>query len=176
MKPIIISSSAEFSLDRRYRYWLQRAWQPAGKTLAVIGLNPSTADESANDPTVAKCMVWAQRMGFARLLMLNMFAWRDTDPKNLWYADRRGIDIVGGPPNFVLSLQEYCTRFGVSQIIAAWGNLPHCRGRQDFFRAAPWNLDCFETNADGSPHHPLYLPYTLIPKPWNYEKEQNVSA
>ena len=160
-------NSAKFSSDRRYRYWLLSTMLPGAGTMAVIGLNPSTADENQDDPTVRKCKSWAQRLGFGRLLMLNMYAWRATDPQEMWAAHRRGADIVGGPANFLLSLQEYCVRFEARRIIAAWGKDKLQRSR--LLAAGTWELDCLKKNGDGSPSHPLYLPYSLIPRPWNYE-------
>ncbi len=170
-----LASSAKFSEDRRYRYWLVREWNTTRGTLAIIGLNPSTADEEKNDPTVSRCILWADRLGFGRLLMLNMYAWRATHPEDLWRAHREGIDIVTAP-NMSFALHRYCQEFEVSQTIAAWGKgipIDLHRQRQSFFkraadRAGQWHLDCFRKNLDGSPAHPLYLPYSLTPIPWNY--------
>ena len=167
--------SAKFSEDRCYRYWLLRSFDDCEirslglhGTLAIIGLNPSTADAEKNDPTVSRCISWTRRLGYARLLMLNMYAWRGTDPRELWRANKNLVDIVGGPPNFRISLEEYCQRFEAKRIIAAWGNEKLERHRM--FYAADWRLDCFKKNQDGSPAHPLYLPYSLTPKPWNYQR------
>jgi hypothetical protein len=173
-------SSAKFSDDRRYRYWLLRCWDPDGTTLAIIGLNPSTADEEKNDPTVSRCIERAKRLGFGRLLMLNMYAFRATYPRDLLAAFRGGIDIVTAP-NMTFNLHAYCAEFQVTRTIAAWGKglpIPLQRERQRFFELAgegsyswrgDWHLDCFRKNLDGSPAHPLYLPYSLTPQPWNYQ-------
>jgi hypothetical protein len=160
-------SSASFSLDRLYRYWLVREWDADLGTLAVVGLNPSIADEKNNDPTVSRCISWAFRLGYGRLLMLNMFAYCATEPRELWWQrDTRHIDITGGLRNCRTMLEGYCQQFEAKQIIAAWGKGGSTR--QELFREGAWRLDCFRKNQDGSPAHPLYLPYTLKPQPWNY--------
>jgi hypothetical protein len=181
-----MTGSAKFSDDRRYRYWLLRSWGDYSRagTLAIIGLNPSTADEQKNDPTVSRCIEWAKRLGFCRLLMLNMYAFRATHPATMWAAFRQGIDIVT-PPNLTFNLRAYCEEFQVTRTIAAWGKGAARKGlpfdlhhdRQKFFERAadegagwrgPWRIDCFKKNQDGSPAHPLYLPYSLTPIRWNY--------
>jgi hypothetical protein len=100
------SVGAEFSPCRTWRYTLTRTLAPAVlpeppiyglgpferlRTIAFIGLNPSTADETHDDPTVRRCLRFAERWGFERLVMLNIFALRSTDPKAL----RRAEDPIG---------------------------------------------------------------------------------
>ncbi len=171
-----MTGSAKFSDDRRYRYWLLRCWDAGLPTLAVIGLNPSTADEEKNDPTVSRCIAWGKKLRFGRLLMLNMYAFRATYPRDLWRAESSlKLDIIT-MPNSTQALLEYCRHFEASQIIAAWGKgTPRHAlyanahlGRARIFAGAGWRLDCFKKNQDGSPAHPLYLPYSLTPIPWNY--------
>src|SRR5579859_2539321 len=67
--------SATFSPCRRYRYRLERVLGP-GPVLQVIGLNPSTADEVADDPTVRRCKGFARHWGFGRLILTNLFGLR----------------------------------------------------------------------------------------------------
>lgn len=76
-----MQTKAYLSECRQYRYWLTRIWNHALPMLAVIGVNPSTADEVENDPTIRKCMGFAERLGFGGLLMINVAAYRATDPK-----------------------------------------------------------------------------------------------
>ncbi len=73
--------SAKFSNDRKYRYELWRRWKPGGEYAAFICLNPSTADETADDPTVRRCIDYSQRWGYHAFCMLNLFAFRATDPR-----------------------------------------------------------------------------------------------
>ncbi len=86
-----VTSDALFSDCQRFRYWLSRTWNVAQPTVAFIGLNPSRADLTVDDNTVRKCQMFARRWGYGRLLMLNLFAYRATDPQNMWRAKRDGF-------------------------------------------------------------------------------------
>jgi hypothetical protein len=74
-------SDAVFSEDRFYRYLLRRIWDSDKPMIAFIGLNPSTADEINNDPTITRCITRAHDSGYGGIYMLNLFAFRATDPK-----------------------------------------------------------------------------------------------
>ena len=79
----LLESSAVFSECRRYRYVLRRIWDREKSPAMFVGLNPSTADEVRNDPTVTRCIGYAQRWGAGGLIMTNIFAFRSTDPNGL---------------------------------------------------------------------------------------------
>ena len=85
------ASVAVYSDCERYRYMLTRVWEPGGCKALFIMLNPSTATEVQNDPTVERCERRARALGFGAFRVLNIFAWRDTDPK----AMRAAADPVG---------------------------------------------------------------------------------
>lgn len=74
--------SARFSPDRVYRYDLVRDWDTRQQVVAFIGLNPSTADESEDDPTIRRCIRYARDWGYGGIVMLNAFAFRATDPRD----------------------------------------------------------------------------------------------
>ena len=76
-------STAVYSDCERYRYLLTRVWEPAGRKALFIMLNPSTATEVQNDPTVDRCDRRARTLGFGVFMVTNIFAWRDTDPKKM---------------------------------------------------------------------------------------------
>lgn len=57
-------SVAVFSDCERYRYLLTRVWDTTGQRALFIMLNPSTADEIKNDPTVERCERRARALGF----------------------------------------------------------------------------------------------------------------
>lgn len=134
--------------------------------MAFIGLNPSVANESEDDQTIRKCIGFAQRWNFGGLLMLNLYGFCSTLPSRMWLHHKRGGDIVGGERNYVASLKHYAEHLGVQQVIAAWGN--DKLGRERTMRSSGWKLDCLKLNNDGSPGHPLYLPYLAERRPWNY--------
>ena len=71
-----------------YRYALTRVWDPLGPRLSFVMLNPSTATEVQNDPTVERCERRARALGFGGFRVTNIFAWRDTDPRKMRAARR----------------------------------------------------------------------------------------
>jgi hypothetical protein len=152
--------TAHFSPCRTWRYLLTRQVTPLdGKgTVAFIGLNPSTADETADDPTIRRCVGFARRWGFARLQMLNLFAFRSTDPAALLAA----ADPVG-PENDSTIIEVVR---GSDFVVCAWGAFPNSGRAADVLPliAAP---HCLGTTKDGSPRHPLYLRAGTEPRPWS---------
>lgn len=141
---------------RRYRYWLLRVWDDSLPVMANFGINPSTADESANDPTIRKDIGFATRLGNGGLLKLNVCAYRATDPKNL----RKTFD-PDGAANMPDHLKEYVAKFSATKVVFAWGkNGGYFWGRcQRIIEAFP-DAWCFGKNPDGTPRHTLMLPYT----------------
>jgi hypothetical protein len=149
------TTGATFSACRTYRYALWRAWDFQKPTLIVIGLNPSTADEYQDDPTIRRCISFAKREGCGRYVMLNLFGLRATDPK-VMKAHREPI----GPDNDA-AIAAWAA-FGNSRIVVAWGvhGTWHNRAAQvcRVLRSLDVHLECFGRTKDGCPKHPLYLP------------------
>lgn len=154
-------SGADLSPDGLYRYSLTRSWQNGGGRVVFIGLNPSTADATLDDPTIRRCVGFAQALGAGELVMLNLFAWRATDPSDL-PVDLR---VAVGPENDKTLVEE--TR-GALYVIAAWGSFRLAQGRATAVRAllSGVGLSCLKRTKDGSPGHPLYLPATCRPIPY----------
>lgn len=75
-----MKTGANLSECRRYRFSLWRIWDEALPYALFIGLNPSTADETANDPTITRCINFAKDWGYGGIYMANLFAYRATDP------------------------------------------------------------------------------------------------
>lgn len=159
------AASATFSPCGTFRYTLTRTWDPSVPPLVVLMCNPSTADETANDPTVARCQSRAQRMGAGGLVVVNIFALRSTDPAMLYKV----ADPVG--PDNDRAIQDVCR--SARQVICAWGNPGKLLGRGayvlDMLRGMDVPVFALALNADGSPKHPLYVrsdaaPF-LIPLP-----------
>lgn len=148
---------AIFSPCRRYRYELWRRWA-AGPFVQFIGLNPSTADETNNDPTVRRCIDFAKRWGFAALCMTNAFAFRATDP-----ADMKAEPAPIGPDNDA-TLSAIAARAGL--VVAAWGvHGSHLDRERQLLTALP-RLHCLGITAAGHPKHPLYIKATTQPQPY----------
>lgn len=174
----------EFSPCRKYRYTLWREFYPvraieppllpvagneAHNYLMVIGLNPSTADETHDDPTIRKCIGFAQRWGYGALCMTNLFAWRDTQPKNMKKATH-----PCGDDNHHHLLQ--CAA-GAGMVLAAWGKdgkfMQQDLTVQGWLSTIGVTLHCLKRNLDGSPMHPLYVPYETTPMPLTPPRSQD---
>jgi hypothetical protein len=157
-----ITTEAFLSEDRSFRWWLTRVWDQNLPLLAVIGVNPSTADERKDDPTIRKDMGFARRLGYGGVLKLNVGAFRSTDPE-LW---RRAPDPIG-PLNTAAHLRGYVDEFGVKRVVAAWGkNGNYAPDQCAAIRAAFPELWCWGRNGDGTPRHTLMLPYSTELEPY----------
>lgn len=135
----------------KYRYCLFREWNPALPRMVIIGLNPSAADDEYDDRTVRRCINFARREGCGSLSMLNAFALRATNPKELY-----------NHPQPIGELNDdniYCECMGAAKIVIAWGKhgLFLNRQREVLILLKGLTLYCFGTNEDGTPKHPLYL-------------------
>lgn len=155
---MILRTEAYLSEDRRYRYWLLRVWDETLPLLCVIGLNPSTADEKTDDPTIRKTIGFARQWGYGGVLMLNVGAFRATQPAQ-WKA---AMDPFG-PENSIDCLREYIGRFKPKTVIAAWGN--NCGRNRAAHRVAAivkgiTGMMCWGRNTNYTPRHPLMLPYS----------------
>lgn len=155
-------SGAVFSPCGRYRYRLWRTWGEAAPAVFVM-LNPSTADEIENDPTVERCERRARAMGFGGLRVANIFALRSTDPTALYTCD----DPVG-PENDAAILESVT---GAGLVVCAWGahgNL-YQRGEKvlRLLRATGVPPHYLKLNNDGTPKHPLYVGYDVKPQAWD---------
>ena len=169
-----IYKSAKFSNCRTHRYELKRTWDTEKPTMVIIGLNPSTADEYADDPTIRRCISFAQREGCGRLLMLNLFSYRATDPKELkalgWH------DLTNDCKNTTW-VKTTCKEVFESggTIVAAWGTHGrlHREGAHMKLLLGDYQVFCFGHTKDGHPKHPLYLPKDVALErwcPWRYER------
>lgn len=151
-----MQGEAVFDKTRQYRYSLSRSWMLGDGVCVFVMLNPSTADASVLDPTVRRCVRYAQRWGFRRLEVLNIFAWRSTDPSVLSKLD----DPVG--PDNMKWIVDIATRPTTSLVVCAWGKHGQLLGQGqkvvELLTAKGVELWCLGTNGDGTPVHPLYQP------------------
>jgi hypothetical protein len=155
------ASEAVYSDGETYRYLLTRVWARGPKALFVM-LNPSTATEVQNDPTVERCERRARTLGFGAFRVTNIFAYRATDPKVM----RAAADPVG-PGNDAAILQSLDW---ADQVICAWGNhgLHLDRGArvQALLRATGRPLLHLGLTGQNQPKHPLYISYDQQPESW----------
>lgn len=154
-----------FSPCRKYRYTLVRSWSDlfaGGKGLCTfICLNPSTADEVDTDPTVRRCIKYAKDWGYDSFCMLNLFAFRATDPK-VMLAEKDPV----GPRNDHY-LGEVASQSAM--VVAGWGahgrHLARAQYVRLLMRQYSVTLHYLSLTGSGEPGHPLYLPARLKPQP-----------
>lgn len=160
--------SAIISSDEKYRYYLARdlrgAKSPAMRhTVCFIMLNPSTADATQDDPTIRRCIGFARRFGYNALSVVNLFAYRATNPRMLLDLQP---EVAIGPDNDRHIAEAVCGAHGV---ICAWGNRGALYDRgaivADLIRAQCIDPECLGLTKTGQPAHPLYLSNTLLIRP-----------
>ncbi|MEH6495235.1 MAG: DUF1643 domain-containing protein [Pseudomonas marincola] len=155
-------SDAVFSDCGQYRYRLWRKWSE-GPSIAFLMLNPSTADATKNDPTVERCHRRAVEMGFGALEVINIFAYRATDPKDLKKASE-----PNGPLNDKTLIE---TAKSCNMIVCAWGShgthLNRDKQVRLLLKDAHIKTHMLALTKYDQPRHPLYISYTQKPVPWS---------
>lgn len=149
-----ITRRATISADNRYRYRLTRSWSPERPMIFVM-LNPSTADDRVDDPTIRRCIGFAKRESCGGIIVVNLYALRSTDPRGL-----HNVDDPYGPKNaeaLQAAIDESILRD--NPIVCAWGTKGR-DGIERFLGAArrqKAHLHALGITADGYPKHPLYI-------------------
>lgn len=142
-----MESGAKFSECGKYRFWLSRVWDSSLPQLMLIGLNPSTANATNDDPTIRRIIKLAENNGYGAIWMTNLFAFITPYPEQLRYDtdDLKRND-------FVLK----ATRIDCHDVCFCWGNFKVEKRALEVAAMFPDAL-CFGKNKNGSPKHPLYL-------------------
>lgn len=154
MSDLFLERDAVLSDCGRYRYLLRRTWDHAKPRALFVMLNPSTADAEVDDATIRSCVRLCKGLGYGSFEVVNLMAWRATDPKEL---PAKPSDAVG--PNNPRMIEAAVVR--CDTVICAWGAHPYAQ------RFAPGVLDivrlnrpaayCFGKTKAGAPKHPLYI-------------------
>ncbi|MBT9384141.1 DUF1643 domain-containing protein [Pseudooceanicola sp. CBS1P-1] len=157
-------SAALYSPCERYRYALSREWAEGARILYVM-LNPSTATETQNDPTVERCERRARTLGYGGFRVCNLFAWRETSPALL----KKASEPIG-PENDRL-LREAADWIGPDGLIlCGWGVHGSHMGRgaevKALLKGTGRRLAHLGLTKDGEPRHPLYVAYATQPTDW----------
>lgn len=156
-------SVAVYSDCQSYRYALTRVWADEGSRVLFVMLNPSTATERQNDPTVERCERRARALGHAAFGVCNIFAWRATDPRDM----RAAPDPVG-PENdrAILEGADWA-----DEVVCAWGthgaHLGRGRAVEALLRRRGGELRHLGLTKAGHPRHPLYIGYAVRPMRWD---------
>lgn len=138
----------------KYRYLLRRTWDNTKPLVLFCMLNPSTADAEVDDATIRSCVRLSKGMGFGGLEVVNLMAWRATDPKHIppMPSEALGSD----NPRTVNAAVVRC-----ETIICAWGAHPYAKrfagGMMDLVKLNGKQAQCFGVTKDGAPKHPLYI-------------------
>ncbi|MDQ0191600.1 DUF1643 domain-containing protein [Alicyclobacillus cycloheptanicus] len=167
-KRIKVSYSNQGALiEGIYRYTLWREWNASGKTMVYVMLNPSTADGSEDDPTIEQCVHFAARDGYGSIVVVNLFAYRETDPEVLASIKNKGTAI--GPKNWRYVEQEAVR---ADKLVLAWGRHGsiHNRHLDDEVRrlCTDHHVYCLGITKEGHPCHPGRLRLDTTFKPYIY--------
>lgn len=157
-----MNSSAIISDCGRYRYALMRRWDD-NPPLTFIMLNPSTADASLDDPTIRRCVGFAKREGCGAAHVLNLYAYRATDPKALLTCE----DPVGPENDTYLLRHAWAALTAGRPVVAAWGVHAQSQRVKEMLALVPeLDLRCLGATKDGHPRHPLYVKGDQPLVPW----------
>lgn len=153
-----MKNTAKLSPCRQYRFALWRTWDESLPRVMFIGLNPSTADENTDDPTLVRCMNFAKAWGYGGVCTANLFAYRATEPADM----KKAADPVGTRNDYWLRKLARDSAL----VVAAWGNDGAFLERSTQVRAMLPGLHCLKVNGSGEPAHPLYQRADAIPVPY----------
>jgi hypothetical protein len=152
----------EYSPDRIYRWWYERRWGD-GPLLCWVGLNPGTGDTDGKPrPTLRKVVAWAKTLQLDGVLVVNLFAYRATNPKALRTTS---ADLVGGRNDEVLDWASSTA----GRTLAAWGAGGRLARRGEAVTPMLRDPLCLGVTRHGEPRHPLYVAQSVAPIPYRRE-------
>lgn len=167
-----VQRSATLSECGTYRWTLTRTWGTGGH-VCFIGLNPSTADHTKDDPTVRRWCHFARAWGYGGFTAVNLYPFRSS-----WPAEcRKWSHYLDNGPDWhardaLMQNVDVVTREAkaAALTVACWG-----AGAWDdewvehvvegvMTGHEPWpDLHCFARSLDGSPVHPMARGRNRIP-------------
>lgn len=152
--------ACEFSPDATHRFTLVDRWDELLNPdfgIAWIGLNPSTADAFALDNTLTKIETFSKMWGYSFFVMLNLFSFRATDPKDM---KKQAVPNLADNDRWIMHWVEK-----VDRVLVCWGDHGTFQNRATAVLAMlpPEKVWCLTVNQSGAPMHPLYVPYTTQP-------------
>lgn len=152
----VLTSDAWLSADEQYRYTLSRAWGE-GPRVAWCMLNPSTADADLDDPTIRRCIGFSKSWGAGRLVVVNRFALRASEPR----------DLLGHPdPCGPCNIKAITDTLTISDmLVVGWGTFVKRIAKRGVAGTDVLGIAerlgvptyCLGRTKDGYPKHPLYL-------------------
>lgn len=155
----VVRRGAWFSDCGLYRYKLWRHWGDDKPIVGFIMLNPSTADDVNDDPTIRRCVSFARSWGYGGVSVCNLFGYRTSNPNLL----KRASDPVGADND--TAIDDLVANTEV--VVAAWGDHGSFRNRSSEVHARhAGRLYALEINLSGEPRHPLYMRKQASPFAW----------
>ena len=164
------NNGADFSEDKKHRYSLWRIWDEFLPLVMFIGLNPSIANETDDDPTIRRVKRFAADWGYGGVYMMNLFTIISSDPAILWelydfdkFQQRKAEMLLN---EMALTSNHWnLEKIGgkCEKVIFAWGNFEHAKLREDATVSLFPDAYCLEKNKNGSPKHPLYVRADIVP-------------
>lgn len=153
-----MQSNARLSQNRKHRFFLSRTWDSKLPMLIFIGLNPSIADATKDDPTIRRMIGFAKLWNYGGIIVLNVYSQIQTNPCDLVEGPYELIEFHSLNENENENMRVLETFKNYPHVIFAWGafkfkNIAVVLYVQQMFR----NAKCLGKNVDGSPKHPLYL-------------------
>ena len=153
MSDLFNQSGAQFSDCRNYRYALWRIWDQDASKVMFIGLNPSTANENTDDPTIRRVVTFAKNWGYGGVYMMNLFAIVSPYPSVLKTCN----DPLGDNNQWLAEIKSRC-----SKVVFAWGNFDVFGRDKTVAKMFP-GAECLVKNKNGTPKHPLYVKGNTVP-------------
>lgn len=158
-EPTVISD------DGKYRYKLTRFLPKFGLQgrICWIMLNPSTADETEDDPTIRRCLGFTEREGASVMTVVNLCAYRTAYPTELvgFYKQTDRSSVIG-EDNYAWIEREVKA---ADKVICAWGAGADLIANGKFAELVIDLLDMWGIKAhalgftkSGQPRHPLMVP------------------
>jgi len=145
-----------------HRYILRRSWMGSGQVNWIM-LNPSTADDVFDDPTIRKCIGFTKRWGYGSLVVTNLFAFRATEPREMKALAKLDYSRAVGYGND----QDIISAASESDlVVVAWGTHGSFLGRAQTVikQVIPdITLYCIGLTKEGFPLHPCMAAYTDAP-------------
>lgn len=153
MKDLFQDKGATFSDCRNYRYALWRIWDTSKPLIMWIGLNPSTANEEKNDPTIRRVIRFSRDWGYGGVYMMNLFAYVTPYPSELETCQ----DPIRENDLWLDSVSKKCEK-----IVFCWGSFEQAQDRA-LEVGSRFEGVALQINSDGSPRHPLYVKSDIKP-------------
>ena len=153
-----IARDATLSDDGLFRYTLTRVWDDRLPSAVFVMLNPSTADARIDDPTIRRCVGFARSWGLGGITVVNLFAWRATDPRDLAARRNAGHDVVGPDNDQATTTAAVAAARAGAPLVAAWGaHATPARAAEVMRLPGMDRASCLGVTKFGAPRHPLYL-------------------